>query len=153
MKKRILTGLVIVSVASVSLMAFGPNHKGKRLWRKPPIVTVLKQLDLTDEQKATLKALREEQKGKREAFRNEIRTTIDLNTIFTPQGFNKEKFIAVATDTFQKVIVERADFIEKVYAVLDDDQRAELVEQLEKLRDKRGDLLERLEEIRDKRAK
>jgi len=138
MKKRILTGLVIVSVASATLMAFGPDHKGKRFWKKPPIAMVLKQLDLTDEQKATLKALRDEQKSKRAAFRNELRTTTDFSTVFTPQGFNKAKFIAIATDKFQKVIAARADFMEKVYAVLDDTQRAEFVQKLEEIRDKRA---------------
>ncbi len=138
MKKSILTGLVIVSVASATLMAFGPDHKGKRFWKKPPIVMVLKQLDLSDEQKAALKALRVEQKSKREAFRNELRTTTDIGTVFTPQGFDKAKFIAIATDKFQKVIASRADFMEKVYAILDDTQKAEFVQKLEEIKDKRA---------------
>ncbi len=138
MKKHILTGLVIVAVASSTLMAFGPDHKGKRLWKKPPIVMVLKQLDLTDEQKATLKALRVEQKRKREAFRKNLRTTTDLSTFFTTRGFNKKEFIDNATDKFQKVITARANFMEKVYDILDDKQRAEFVQKLEEIRDKRA---------------
>ncbi len=136
MKKRIITGLVIVSVATASLMAFGSDHRGKSFGSKPPMVKFLKQLDLTDEQKDSLKALRAEQRGQREAFREERRADADL--IFTADGFDREKFIAKATTGFQSRINAKADFMEKVYAILDETQRVELINKMQEMRDKRA---------------
>lgn len=138
MKKSIITGLVIVSVATVSLMAFGSDHRGKGFGSKPPMAKILKQLDLSDEQKIALKELRVTQKSQRESFIEEMRANSDMSVVFTEQGFDKAAFISKATERFQKRITARADFMEKIYAILDENQRAELINKMQEMRDKRG---------------
>jgi Spy/CpxP family protein refolding chaperone len=138
MKKHIITGLVIISVATASLVAFGLDHRGKGFGHKPPMAKVLKQIDLTDDQKAVLKELRMTQKSQREAFREEMRANSDISLVFTEQGFDKAVFISKATERFQNRIALRADFMEKVYAILDEKQRAEFIHKMQEMRDKRG---------------
>ena len=140
MKKRIITGLVIISVATASLMAFGPNHRGKGSGHKPSIIKALKQLDLSDEQKASLKELRTDMKANREAFREEkMKTSVIINTIFTEQGFDKVAFIDNSTQRFQKRVAFRADFMEKAYAILDETQKVEFVQNMQEMRDKKAE--------------
>lgn len=136
MKKSIITGLVILSVAATSLMAFGPDHKGKGFGHKPPMAKIMQELDLTDAQKASFKELRAAQKDQREAFRQE--RCADAEVIFTAQGFDREKFISKATAGFQDRIHAKADFIEKAYAILNENQRAELANRVQEMRVQRG---------------
>jgi len=52
-----------------------------------------------------------------------MRDNINISSLFTKDGFNKAKFITKATESFQKRITARADFIEKAYAILDETQK------------------------------
>jgi Spy/CpxP family protein refolding chaperone len=134
MKKSIITGLVIISVALTSLAAFGPHHDGKGFRGDMKMTKVFSKLDLSDEQKESFKALRASQKSQRESLRSQMRANMDIDPIFTEQGFNKAKFIENATERFSKRIQTRADFMEKAYAILDENQRAELIKQMQEMR-------------------
>lgn len=138
MKKRIITGLVIASLAATSLAAFGPHHEGKGFKHGLNMGKIFRQLDLTDEQKESFKTLRDSQKSQRKAFRDEMIANRDVESIFTEHGFDKTKFISKATEAFQKRIQMRADFIEKAYTILDENQRAELKTKMQEMRAQRG---------------
>ena len=127
MKKKIIAGLVILSVATVGLMACGP--KGERgFGDKPKIAKILKQLDLSDTQKESLKALRSSQKDQRKAFKEQMRAkNSDLASSFSESGFDKTTFVNNATQRFQTIINNKAEFMGKVYDILDENQRKEFV--------------------------
>ena len=127
MKKQIISGLVIISVVATSIMAMGP--KGDRCFgEKPKMFKVLKQLDLTDAQKTTLKEMRQAKKEERKAMREERKTQgITMGIYFSDTGFNRTTFVADATTKFQTRINKKMDSIEKVYNVLDDTQKQEFV--------------------------
>jgi len=136
MKKKIITGMLIVSVAAANLIAFGPNHNARGFGHKPPIVKVLKELDLSDAQKEALKALRDEQIKIKKAFIEQ--KMADSEVFFTEAGFDRKKFISKATAGFEIRINARADFIEKVYAILDENQRVEFAHMMQEMRAQRG---------------
>ncbi len=63
MKKKIITGLVIISIAAASVMAFESQKDfRKNFGFKNHIARVIKTLDLSDTQKNALKELRAETK-------------------------------------------------------------------------------------------
>ena len=129
MKKGIIAGLVVISVATVSLMAFGGANKcaDRGFGHKPQMAKIFQQLDLSDTQKTELKNLRELQREQRKLFIAEKRANNNMSEIFNEKGFDKAKFITKATEGSQKRINSRADFMEKLYAILDENQRNELV--------------------------
>lgn len=126
MKKSIISGLVIISMATASLMAYGPKGNGKDFGHKPKMMKVLKQIDLTDEQKETLKEMRMAKKEQRQAMREERKTrAAAMGTYFSNDGFNKAAFIADATEKFQARIHQQADHMETIYNILDETQKKE----------------------------
>jgi Spy/CpxP family protein refolding chaperone len=131
MKKKIITGLVILSIASASIMAFGPQKDFKKGFRpQNHIAKIMKKLDLNDEQKDALKELRAEQRGERRAFKEHMRENMDIGSMFSKDSFNKSAFIQKATKNFQTQITAKADFIEKAYAILDAVQKENFIQEI-----------------------
>lgn len=108
------------------------KHFGKHHKRGGHFGKIMKELDLTDDQKAQLKALRtekrEDRKAKREAMKGE-RNAVLANAI-TAKGFNKVQFIQDATAKAEAKIAQRAEDMEKMFAVLTAEQRTKFVELL-----------------------
>ncbi|HHH18959.1 MAG TPA: hypothetical protein ENK86_00385, partial [Campylobacterales bacterium] len=108
------------------------KHFGKHHKRGGHFAKIMKQLDLTDEQKKQLKALRDEKredrKAKREVMKGE-RSAVLANAL-TAEGFNKAQFIQDATAKAQTKIAQRAEDMEKMFAVLTPKQRTKFVELL-----------------------
>ncbi|MCH9812583.1 MAG: Spy/CpxP family protein refolding chaperone [Epsilonproteobacteria bacterium] len=128
MKKSIISGLVIISVTTASLMAYGPKGDCKGFGNKPKIIKVLKQLDLTDAQKEILKEMKTAKKEQRQKMREEMRTTgTDMGQYFSDTGFNKSAFVSDKTTKIQTRVNQKADHIEKIYNMLDDTQKQEFV--------------------------
>jgi Spy/CpxP family protein refolding chaperone len=96
---------------------FGKQHLGK----------LLKQLELTDTQKTSLKSLREEKRAERKAMFKEMRKVkqTTLAKAITAEGFNKEAFIKEATKHFEVNITKRAAHMEKLLAILTAEQRVQ----------------------------
>ncbi len=128
MRKKIIAGLVIVSVAAAGLMACGPKGEARGFGTKPKIAKILHKLDLSDTQKESLKALRSSQKDQRKAFKEQMRAkNSDLASAFSEAGFDKTTFINNATQRFRTMINNKAEFMGKVYDILDENQRKEFV--------------------------
>ncbi len=133
MKKKIITGLVVLSIASVTAIAFGqPKHMKMGFGPGKHIMKVIKSLDLSDAQEDLLKELRAEKRSKQRAYRELMREKMeaDVGTVFTKDGFNKTLFIEKATQGFEKRIGSMADFIEKAYDILDESQREIFIQEV-----------------------
>ena len=106
---------------------FDKHHKGGE-----PFGKIMRQLNLTDEQKTQLKALRvdkrEDRKANREAMQKARQAT--LANAITAKGFDKTQFIKNATSEFESKIAQRADSMEKMFAILTPEQRTKFVELL-----------------------
>lgn len=133
MKRKIITGLVILSAASVALFAMGPKcDKGRHGGHYQPIMgKMLQQLDLTDAQKASLETLRASQKEKYQALKGEKQEKRDLRTYFTDEGFDKAQFIENATNNAKERASLKAEYMEQLYTILDEHQKAAFLETLQ----------------------
>lgn len=129
---KILTGLVLAGLLSTSVYAsYGMdqnknremNSKGNckqhmmksshKMKKGMPIFKVLKELNLSKDQRVQVKAIMMDSKKNRKS----------LNTLFTKDSFNKDEFIKRMSEKRQNMIKSKADMIEKVYKVLDTKQK------------------------------
>lgn len=149
MKKTILATAAVLGL-STAVMACGA-HKGGYYGKHGggmEMMKIIKQLDLTSEQKAQLKemrkaskearkAKREEMQAKRKAHQSERRTLVAQ--YMTAESFDKEGFKAAAKEKAaskqakmkemrDKRLENRADKIEKVFNILTPEQRVKWVE-------------------------
>lgn len=109
------------------------SHKGMNKhhkMRKNPMMKIFKELDLTNEQRATLKANRQATKMQRKAERENMRKERKIEKFVTVDGFNKEAFIQSATQNSKRMVEMRADKFETMIGVLTPEQRVKLVELL-----------------------
>jgi Spy/CpxP family protein refolding chaperone len=106
---------------------YGKHHKGGHHFKK-----IMKELDLTSEQKSALKALkkqkRETMKANRDAMKAE-RKAVLANAV-TANGFDKNAFIEGARAKFEKKIAMKADHMEAMMNILTPEQRMKFVELL-----------------------
>jgi Spy/CpxP family protein refolding chaperone len=94
------------------------------------MMKIFKELDLTQEQRATLRANRKVTKMQRKAKRQEMRKARDMEKFITADGFNREAFIQSATQNSKRMIEMRADKFETIIGVLTPEQRLKLIELL-----------------------
>ena len=134
MKKsnKILTGLVLTGLLSTSVYASCGMNKNKnnemnsennckqymmkssdKIKKNMPVFKVLKKLDLSDNQRNQVKKI----------IMNNKKNRKSINTVFTKDSFNKEEFIKRMNEKRENMIKSKADMIEKVYAVLDTQQK------------------------------
>ncbi len=113
--------------------ATGKSHKGMNKhhkMRKNPMMKIFKELDLTGEQRATLKAHRKATKMHRKAKREKMFKERKIERFVTVDGFNREEFIQSATQNSKRMIEMRADKFETMIGVLTPEQRLKFVELL-----------------------
>lgn len=129
---KILTGLVLTGLLSTSVYAScGMNkHKNsemnsknnckqhmmkssKKMKKGMPIFKVLKDLNLSDDQRAQVK----------EIMMNSKKNRKSMNTLFTKDSFNKDEFIKRMSEKRENMIKSKAEMIAKVYSVLDTKQK------------------------------
>ena len=136
MKKsnKILTGLVLAGLLSTSVYAscgMGKNNNSemnskkdckqhmmkssKKMKKGMPIFKVLRDLNLSDDQRAKVKEIMINNKKNRKS----------MNTLFTKDSFNKDEFIKRMSEKRQNMIKSKADMIEKVYSILDTKQKVQ----------------------------
>ena len=129
---KILTGLVLAGLLSTSVYASCGMAKNKnsemnsknnckqhmmksshKMKKSMPIFKVLKDLNLSNDQRAQVK----------EIMMNNKKNRKSMNTLFTKDSFNKDEFIKRMSEKRENMIKSKADKIEKVYAVLDTKQK------------------------------
>ncbi len=119
----------------------GGIHKGHMMFGK-----IIKQLDLTDEQKEQLKSLRESKRqAMQEKFkalkqqRKALRKSFDASSFMTADYFDKEAFKesiqkrreamkAFVEKNQDKMIEQRANTMEQVFNILTPEQREKLIQ-------------------------
>ncbi len=97
---------------------------------KSPMMKIFKELDLTQEQRATLKAHRKATKMQRKAEREKMFKERKIERFVTVDGFDREAFIQSATQNSKRMIEMRADKFETMIGVLTPEQRLKLIELL-----------------------
>lgn len=97
---------------------------------KNPMMKIFKELDLTQEQRETLKANRKATKMQRKAEREKMFKERKIENFVTVDGFNREAFIQSATQNSKRMIEMRADKFETMIGVLTSEQRLKLIELL-----------------------
>lgn len=108
-------------------------HKGMNKhhkMRKNPMIKIFRELDLTGEQRATLKANRQARKMQRKAEREKMFKERKIEKFVTVDGFDREAFIQSATQNSKRMIEMRADKFETMIGVLTPEQRLKLIELL-----------------------
>lgn len=114
------------NAAGKSYRGMNKHHK----MRKNPMMKIFRELDLTAEQRTTLKAHRKATKMQRKAQRENMRKERKIEKFVTVDGFDREAFIQSATQNSQRMIEMRADKFETMIGVLTPEQRVKLVELL-----------------------
>lgn len=103
-------------------------HKGKQ----DNMRKIMQELNLTDEQKATLKAdrqaMRETMKAKRATMKGASR---GMSQFVTVNGVDRNAMIAQATERATNMANMRADRIEKLMSILTPEQKIKFVELLQ----------------------
>lgn len=104
------------------------GHKGKH----DNMRQIMQELNLTDEQKATLKAdrqaMRETMKAKRATMKGASR---GMSQFVTVNGVDRNAMIAQATERATNMANMRADRIEKLMSILTPEQKIKFVELLQ----------------------
>lgn len=113
--------------AKDGMMKHHKAHKGKH----GNMRAIMKQLNLTDEQKATLKENRQAQREAMKAKRAEKKGSHNMAQYITVNGVDRASMVAEATTRATERENMRADMIEKTLSVLTDEQKAKFVELLQ----------------------
>lgn len=113
--------------------AAGKSQKGMKrhhAMHKNPMMKIFNELDLTQEQRATLKANRKATKMQRKAERQQMRKARNMKKFVTADGFDRAGFVQSATQNSKRMIEMRADKFETMIGVLTPEQRLKLIELL-----------------------
>jgi len=109
------------------------NYKHNR-HSKSDMREIFQQLDLTPEQKTSMreqrKGMRKQMQAKRETMRGE-RGMSGMAKFISANGFDKQGFMDMAAKRSQNMAEMRADMIEKKMNILTDEQRVKLVSLLQ----------------------
>ena len=144
MKKTVIAALLTLGLGT-ALFASGSGDRncGHKSMHKTQMMQVIKQLDLTSDQKKAIKEIRKAQKEQRKATRAskkknraEMRAAMkpDLATFMTATTFNKTAFKAEMTKKFEQreqmrqqkrvaMLEQRAENMEKIFNILTPEQR------------------------------
>ena len=113
----------------------GKSQKGMKRHQamyKNPMMKIFKELDLTQEQRATLRADRKATKMQRKTKRKEMRKARNMEKFITANGFDRAAFIQNSTQNSKRRIEMRADKFETMIGVLTAEQRVKFVALLKK---------------------
>ncbi len=150
MKKRVLAVVMTLGLGSAMLFASGhggPDGMGRGMMPKDRFVTLLKQLDLTTDQKARLMDLRDARRDERRAQKEMMRDErsgrpqplVDPGAFMTGEKFDKEAFKAAMKKEMEEyqarmakmrdeMLDKRADHIQAIFDILTPEQRTKLIE-------------------------
>jgi len=105
------------------------QHKSNNQ-HKASVMKLIKRLDLSDEQKSTLKSTRKAVRLERKAKRQGARRLSHIKEFISVDGFDKKGYVKAAQKRAKINASKRAVMLEKTFAVLTPEQRLELVELL-----------------------
>jgi Spy/CpxP family protein refolding chaperone len=142
--KKIIVGILAVAVlASAAIFVFAQRagHKGHGgFGRGPGIGMALRQLDLTDDQKAKVKAIFESSKANVQPLMLQLRDNHkSLAALGTDGTFDQAKTEALANEQaaiMSKLIVEREKAKAQVFALLTDAQKAKAADLRQKFQER-----------------
>jgi protein CpxP len=139
---KVLTIIAITGLAgTVAANACPSNGQNKQICKKQKICQknkghrgdmkeIFQKLDLTDAQKSVMREnrqdMREKMKGKR-SQRKDKRGMENMSEFVSANGFDKQAFIAKATQRSQAMIEMRANRFEKTMNILTPEQRVKFV--------------------------
>ncbi len=104
--------------------------KKHQAMHRDKIRKIFQELDLTGEQRTTLRQNRKAAKMQRKAKRQDMRKTRDMEKFITAKGFDRSAFVQSATQNSKRMIEMRADKFETMIGVLTPEQRLKLIELL-----------------------
>ena len=149
-KAKILSGVVLSTVLATGLYANCgmQKHKGmndnnksscqmqhnkkmmKKSHHKNPIMKMVRQLDLTKEQRTSIKQIMMENKQNRKNMNKQ-----SMSEAFSKTSFDKTKFIDIMKMKKDAKIESKANTIEKIYSILNPKQKEYLKVLIEKRHD------------------
>lgn len=129
-RNKILSGVVLASLLTTSLYAQYQNKENSCNYMKKehkmykrghnkkgmPILSMFKKLNLSKEQKNSIKDIIRESK----------KNTVSINLAFTKNSFDKAKFIEIMKQKRENMIKSKAEILEKAYSVLTLKQKEQL---------------------------
>jgi len=133
MNKKIITGIVLSTMLASGLFAFSQDTKGeghKKNFKKHhsmnkehkmPFFSTLKKIYLSAKQKEEIKKIMHESMQKKHS----------LLDAFTSTSFDKNKYLSLMKAKKENMLESKANVIEKVYAVLNKQQKEELKKRLD----------------------
>ncbi len=139
-----LTGVVTLNASGVDSVdndkgtfMHGKSDKGMRGKKPNHIISIMKKLDLSSEQKSALKNIRKDMKKDIQGHRKSIQEDRDIGKYISIDGFDKVAFIQEAGIQAKNIAKVRADMFEKIVEVLTPEQRIDFMDMLGKLRKNR----------------
>ena len=160
MKKTTIAILATLGLGTATLLACGgPGHKGGPFGEhRGGMFKVMKQLDLTSEQKDQMKVLRNERKDQMQVKMKEMKENRksmvvamkpDLSTFMTANNFDKEAFKKQMNNKLEakrqmrenkktNMMEYRANNMEKMFNILTPEQRIKWIELSKKQKDQKG---------------
>jgi Spy/CpxP family protein refolding chaperone len=161
-KNKVLTGLLLCSVASTTLFAncqvkdgqkdcykkscqVDKKHhkkmKNMKNHREGHIFGLFKQLNLTDEQKVEIKKIMLESKQNQK----------NASDAFTKDSFDKKKYIEIISQKRENMLKSKAEALEKSYALLTSQQKEQLKVLMDLKQEKKESFLDKkMERISNK---
>ena len=133
---KVLTIVAITGLVGATAVHAGPDCKQndkmceKRKDKRADMKEIFQQLDLTAEQQSAMKENRKEMRSlmkEKRAQRHPKRGMADMSKFVSANGFDKEAFIAEATQKEESKIEMRADRFEKTMNILTPEQRVKFV--------------------------
>ena len=122
MKRSFITAAILAALSVTSLTASDERRRGYEGFGG-----AFKSIDLSDEQKEKLKALKT---NRANAFKNAERTEAktDFAAVFKADSFDRSAFVAAASADIER----RADLLAEIHAILSPEQREAFAKRLEK---------------------
>ena len=133
---KVLTIVAITGLVGATAVHAGPGCKEndkmcqKRKDNRADVKEIFQELDLTAEQQSAMKENRKEMRAQmkdRRSQRDGKRGMDNMSEFVSANGFDKEAFIAKATEKAQSRIEMRADRFEKTMNILTPEQRVKFV--------------------------
>ncbi|NVJ52343.1 MAG: hypothetical protein HWD90_01520 [Campylobacteraceae bacterium] len=137
MKKRVLISIALAAVLATGVYAKGnmdksgcdykKSHKMMKKAHRGGFMYFVYNLDLNDKQKNEIQEIKKEMMEKRFAKKQ---------SAFTATDFDKEKYIQLMKQKRENMIESKAQMIDKVYKVLNKDQKKQLKEMMDKRKER-----------------
>ncbi|RXJ90249.1 hypothetical protein CRV01_03570 [Arcobacter sp. CECT 8983] len=144
MKKSLLISMALATVLATGVYAKGNMNssgcdyqKSQKMMKKSHhrgFMSFVYNLDLDDKQKQEIQTIRKQMMEKRFS-KNE--------SAFTSTDFDKEKYIQIMKQKRQNMIESKAEMIDKVYKVLNKDQKQQLKQMMDKRKERFSSMMKK----------